>query len=63
MSYNPKFTDLIISTHAPRVMRDYSDPNAYKVETDFYSRASCEARHITTPEGIRHKKFLLTRLV
>ena len=43
MSYNPKFTDLIISTHAPRVRRD-AITGLLAGRANFYSRASCEAR-------------------
>ena len=36
---------ILISTHAPHARRGGDDPLAYPAYGDFYSRASCEARH------------------
>ena len=38
------YRDLYISTHAPHARRDWTIEITHPIDSDFYSRASCEAR-------------------
>ena len=52
-----------ISTHAPLARRDPFLLTEWIPYTDFYSRASCEARLIAAVGGVFFPVFLLTRLL
>ena len=52
-----------ISTHAPHARRGSGSSGFSCKSTNFYSRASCEARHFCDWDIFRPKRFLLTRLM
>ncbi len=52
-----------ISTHAPLARRDLAELQQRVIDADFYSRASCEARHNVTSDIGTRLPFLLTRLL
>ena len=53
----------LISTHAPHARRDDIAAEVARKELDFYSRASCEARHYYSLLAQMLIPFLLTRLM
>ena len=57
-----RFVSVIISTHAPLARRDKNKSLFIQSTSNFYSRASREARPIATIATSISKRFLLTRL-